>query len=100
MARKIVVDPAVLVSAAGKMEEQAKQYQDLYGKLFDLVDGLAAEWKGKDNEAFRIRIMDFKPDMETMKANMDKYAAFLRSSGELYQKTQDNVETGAKGLAN
>lgn len=98
--RKILVDPERLEKIAAKMKEQAKKYEDLYKKLFTLVDDLGSEWKGKDNEAFRLRIKDFKPDMDTMKTNLDKYADFLDSSAKLYQKTQDNVETTAKGLAN
>ncbi|MFD0671943.1 WXG100 family type VII secretion target [Cohnella sp. GCM10027633] len=100
MAKKIVVDPAKLESAAGKMEEQSREYEQLYSQLFNAVDGLGSAWKGKDNVAFCERIREFKPDMDTMKKNMDLYADFLKKSAKQYQTTQDTIEANAKKLAN
>jgi Uncharacterized protein conserved in bacteria len=100
MASRILVDPSKLEKSGNKMREQAAEYGRLYLTLFTLVDNLSSEWKGEDNEAFSKRILDFKNDLDTMKANLDKYADFLNSSATLYKNTQTNVVNTAKGLAN
>ena len=97
---KIMVDPAKLNSAAGKMEQQAADYAKIYGQLFTEVEGMAKAWQGADNLAYTTQINGFKDDLNQMKKLMDDYAAFLKQSATAYKITQDQIVNQAKTLTN
>lgn len=100
MARKIIVDPAKLVSAAGKMDTITQQYATNYAKVFQEVANLNAAWKGKDNKAFADRIEGFKADFDSMKAHLEEYHKFVKHSGDQYIKAQDEIQQSAGKLVN
>ena len=100
MARKIVVDPAKLESAARQMEQQTAEYTKIYNQLFSEVDGMGKAWQGTDNIAFVTQIKGFMDDFEQMKKLMNDYATFLKNSATAYNKTQSEIVTKAKGLTN
>lgn len=100
MARKIMVDPAVLDAASKKIDEQASDYEQQYNKLFGEVDRMAAAWQGVDNVAFVNQIKGFMDDFQKMSNLMRQYAQFLRDSAMTYRNTQNDIITQAKTLAN
>jgi len=100
MARKIVVDPAKLTSAAQKMDGMVADYIKQYTLLFSEVEGMGAAWQGKDNVAFVTQINGFKDDFEKMKTITTEYSEFLKKSAERYNTTQTSLESSAKKLTN
>lgn len=100
MADKIVVDPAKLEAASGKVTEYAGDYQKTYTQLFTEVEAMAANWSGTDNIAYTTQIKGFQDDFEKMYKMMTDYAEFLKTSATKYKTTQANVESGAKKLTN
>lgn len=100
MARKIVVDPAKLRSAAEKMDGKIGEYVRLYQQLFSEVESMRAAWQGKDNVAFTTQIAGFKDDFEQMKKITTDYSDFLKASSDRYKTTQDNLEMSARKLTN
>lgn len=100
MARTIKVDPARLESAAQKIDGQVADYVKLYNQLFNEVDGMGAAWKGLDNQTFVNHIKEFQDDFLHMKTVMDKYSEFLKLSAKEYNRTQNDIITQAKRLAN
>ena len=100
MVNKIVVDPAVLIETAGRIEDSASDYERLYTQLYSETDGMAANWQGEDNRAFTDQIKDFEPDLQEMAKLMKEYAKFLRDASKLYSDAQDEVTAGARKLAN
>ena len=100
MSRTIIVDPAKLESAAGKMDAQAADYESIYKQLYSEVDGMAAAWQGKDNIAFTNQIKGFEDDFQKMVALMREYSEFLKKSAVAYRTTQDEIVAGAKRLTN
>lgn len=97
---RIIVDPAKLKSAAGKMESQSADYARLYNQLFTEVQGMARAWQGVDNQAYTTQIEGFREDLNQMKKLMDDYASFLKQSAETYTNTQQQVVSQAKTLTN
>lgn len=100
MARTIMVDPAKLESAAGKMDTQAAEYERVYKQLFSEVDGMAAAWQGSDNIAFTTQIKGFEDDFQKMVSLMKEYSEFLKKSAIAYRNTQQEVISQAKKLIN
>ena len=97
---KIMVDPAKLKTAAGKMETLASNYESLYRQLYVNVDGMAKAWQGKDNIAYTTQIEGFRDDLDKMKKLMDEYSTFLRKSADAYTKTQEEIVSQARTLTN
>lgn len=97
---KIMVDPAKLQSAAGKMESQAADYARLYNQLFTEVQGMAKAWQGIDNQTYTTQIEGFREDLNQMKKLMDDYATFLKQSATTYKNTQEQIVTQARTLTN
>ena len=97
---KIMVDPAKLKTAAGKMESLASNYESLYRQLYVNIDGMAKAWQGKDNIAYTTQIEGFRDDLAQMKKLMDDYAAFLKQSAQAYTQTQEQIASQAKTLTN
>jgi WXG100 family type VII secretion target len=100
MARTIMVDPAKLKAAAQQMDSQAADYERQYRQLFSEVDGMAAAWKGADNQAFTTQIKGFMDDFQQMVSLMKQYSEFLKNSSRIYTDTQNNVIAQAKRLSN
>ncbi len=100
MARDIQVTPSELISAAGKIEGLAGDYQRQYNALYKTTGDMATTWQGKDNIAYTDQIAGFRDDFETMYNLMMAYADFLRKSAKAYQETQDAVTADAKKLIN
>ena len=76
---KIMVDPAKLEAAAGKMEQQALDYERVYKQLYSNVETMRNSWQGVDNVAYTTQIEGFKDDLAQMKKLMDDYAAFFKT---------------------
>lgn len=100
MARSIMVDPARLESAAGKIDQQAADYERIYRQLFSEVDSMGAAWQGADNQAFVTQIKGFMDDLQSMSKHMKDYSNFLKSSASTYRNTQNEVINTAKRLTN
>lgn len=100
MARKIVVDPAKLRTAAEKMDAQAGEYTKQYTQLFSEVDGMGSAWQGVDNQAFVTQIKGYMDDFEKMVALMKQYSEFLRASAKTYEDTQTDITNSARKLVN
>lgn len=100
MSRTIIVDPAKLESAAGKMDAYVADYESIYKQLYSEVDGMAAAWQGKDNIAFTNQIKGFEDDFQKMVALMKEYSEFLKKSAVAYRTTQDEITAAAKRLTN
>jgi WXG100 family type VII secretion target len=100
MARSIMVDPARLESAAGKIDQQAADYERIYRQLFSEVDSMGAAWQGADNQAFVTQIKGFMDDLQSMSKHMKDYSNFLKSSASTYRNTQSEVINTAKRLTN
>lgn len=99
MASKIVVDPAKLETAAGKIETEAADYRKNFTQLYTEIESLSS-WQGADNVAFVTQIKGFEEDFNNMAKTLDEYVNFLRTSANTYKTTQANVESGAKTLTN
>ncbi|THF73923.1 WXG100 family type VII secretion target [Cohnella fermenti] len=100
MARKIVVDPAKLESAAQQIDAQAADYEQQFKQLFMEVDGMGAAWKGVDNVAYTTQIKGFEDDFRKMKELMIQYSDFLKTSATTYRNTQSDLVSQAKKLVN
>lgn len=100
MGNKIVVDPAKLEAAAGKIEEHVADYKKTYTQLFSEVEAMAANWQGTDNVAYTTQIKGFEDDFTKMATLMTEYATFLKNAATSYKTTQSNVESAAKKLTN
>lgn len=100
MAKNITVDPAVLDAAAAQMDSYAGDYKTTYTKLFSEVDGMAANWGGKDNIAYTTQIKGFTDDFQKMEKLMRDYSDFLKKTAAAYRKTQQEIESQAKTLKN
>ena len=100
MAKKIIVDPAALQSAATAIEGQVAQYKEVYTKLFSEVNGLSSVWTGADNTAFTDQIQGFLEDFQNMETLMTQYAEFLKKAAQTYTETQTDVINAAKQLSN
>ncbi|UFT99203.1 WXG100 family type VII secretion target [Radiobacillus kanasensis] len=100
MSRSITVNPDKLNQAAGKIEQEAADYKQLYDRLFNEVDGMGAAWQGQDNMAFVTQIKGFMEDFNKMESLMRQYSEFLRLSAKTYQETQNEVIHAAKRLTN
>lgn len=100
MGTKIMVNPASLKSASQKIDQQATDYETIYKKLFDEVDGMAVAWKGADNMAFVNQIKGFMDDFQSMTTLMRQYSEFLNRSASTYTATQDDIIAKAKQLTN
>jgi WXG100 family type VII secretion target len=98
MSRFIMVEPQQLESAAGKIEQQAADYESTYRKLFNEVDAMSNAWQGADNVAFTNQIKTFTTDFEKMTQLMRDYAEFLRLSAKAYRDAQNEVKTQASRL--
>jgi len=100
MARSIMVDPARLEKAAASIDQQAADYERLYRALYTEVDGMGAAWQGADNLAYVNQIKGFMDDFAKMKAKMDDFSQFLKTSAKTYRTAQNEVISGAKRLTN
>ncbi|MFJ7729563.1 WXG100 family type VII secretion target [Neobacillus sp. NPDC097160] len=100
MARSIMVDPAKLEKAATSIDQQAADYERLYKSLFSEVEAMGAAWQGADNLAYVNQIKGFTDDFMKMKAKMDEFSHFLKTSAKTYRDTQNEVISGAKRLSN
>ncbi|GFN30950.1 WXG100 family type VII secretion target [Paenibacillus xylaniclasticus] len=100
MAKRIKVDPSQLETAAGKIRDQATEYQKLYNQLYNDVAHMGNAWKGEDNRAYTQQIDGFKDDLENMKRLMDEFARFLTESAKAYKDTQAAIVQAAGKLAN
>ena len=100
MAKKIVVDPEKLTSAADKIDSSAAEYQKTYTKLYTEVQAMKAAWDGVDNTAFTTRIAGFKDDFQLMYKLMIDYSNFLRQSAKSYSATQSDIIQQASKLVN
>lgn len=100
MGNKIVVDPAKLEAAAGKIDEYSADYKKTYTQLFTEVQAMGANWQGSDNLSYTTQIKGFEEDFTKMYTLMTEYATFLRNSAASYKTTQANIESASKKLAN
>ncbi len=98
--RSITVDPAKLEAAASKIDTHYADYERTYKQLFSEVEGMAAAWQGKDNEAYTTQIKGFEDDFQKMVALMKEYAEFLRKSAAAYRSAQEEVASQARRLTN
>lgn len=90
----IQVTPSNLRKAAGEVEELASTYKKQYNELFGLVDTFTTtDFQGKDAKEFCEKVRDFEDDFINMKNLMDKYASFLKTAADDYEKNQENMSS-------
>lgn len=100
MAQIIKVTPEILKESASAISGLAREYQDLYQKLYGLARGLTDIWSGEDNKAFVERINGFEDDLITMYDLLNKYVKYLNDTAKSYEDTQTEIIRRANGLKN
>ncbi len=95
---KIHIDMNQLLQNASFISEQAQQYANTYGKIYQLLEQMNLVWKGKDFDAFANQLKDFRKDFDRMKQVLDDYAAYLRESASIYDRLQQECIAMANRL--
>ena len=96
--QQIRVSPQELIRTSELIGSQKEEYQNLYLKLFQLVDQISTYWEGKDNLAFVNRIRYFEGDLRKIALIMGQYSEFLRNSANAYHSTQEELFDEANRL--
>lgn len=96
--RTIMVEPDRLERVAANIESLDGDYNRIYQAMYDQVDKIATNWKGKDNAMFTNQIKLFEDDLRNISAIMRQYADFLRSSARSYRQAQDEIYMRASKL--
>lgn len=98
MSRKLIVDPTKLEDAAQKMAKHADTYENLYVRLFEVVDGVEVAWQGADNLTFVKQIRSVEKEFQRNTKFMREYSDFLKFSAKTYRDVQNDSIANAKGL--
>lgn len=93
--------PETMRSFATQIEGHANQYQTIYQSnlLQQLVsEDLNEAYKGTDAQILAQRIRSYETAFKSMKAQLDNYAAFLRSTAGSYDEVRATFEIEAANI--
>ena len=100
MSKRIDITPEQLRQTATQMNGAADEYGAAFAQLYQHVERMKTEWQGTDNLAYTSQIEGFRPHLQRLQELMKNYAEYLRSSADLYDKTQSEIRTRAGTLVN
>lgn len=97
---KLKVKPDELRKAATNIETYAGDYQEKYEELYRINEEMETTWPAKDEVAYIEKIKGFQDDLQKMYQLMMDYAAYLRSTAQAYETTQQDIIDKANRLTN
>lgn len=97
--RTIRVQPTELEKESGNVRSYKSNFSTAYSDISTQATNITTtSWGGKDAEAFKAKVDDFKKDFKAMEDILEEYAGFLHKASEAYANAQDNVTIKAGNL--
>lgn len=98
MAEKIYVTPEELRGSAKKVQDNIDEYEKLYNKLYQEIEGMTNSWKGQANNKLVERIEGFKPEFDNLRNVLKSYVNTLLKAADIYDSTEEAIKNAASKL--
>lgn len=98
MAIKIKAVTDELTSISGVLGMLSQQFLDEVKKMYDSLESLNANWKGKGSDQYYVSINNRKPDVEALGKIIGQYSDFINKAARIYETTDNDIASSATKL--
>ena len=97
MAGQIRMTPEQMRSRSGEVKAQGQAFEDVIGKMHNIITELQTEWEGQASQAFADQFYRLKPAFQEMRELVDSIGMQLEQTANAVEQMDAEIAGMFKG---